>query len=255
MSSSSFDADSTLGALLVGTLVSYALFGVATTQAYLYSGRFPDESLKMKAMVGVVWCGELAHAICIGHTIYFLVITNYGHPETLARLPSSLIASTLIGSLVSCFIQSFFAFRIWTLSRNLFIPSICWALSLFRLVPPNVVLFQHGLYEPLFDFIGEWGWLFNTAWAVSAANDLLIASTLVFLLYRRRTVSLKRLVMFKARPPSWPDKLQKLYYNDEPFRMDAGKLYMAGLVCGDSSAVLQFSVREFKLPCRSPSGE
>lgn len=68
MSSSSFDADSTLGqcsyislcyfpfdmtagALLVGTLVSYALFGVATTQAYLYSGRFPDESLKMKAMV------------------------------------------------------------------------------------------------------------------------------------------------------------------------------------------------------------
>jgi hypothetical protein len=48
-------------------------------------------------------CGELAHAICIGHTIYFLVITNYGHPETLARLPSSLIASTLIGSLVSCF--------------------------------------------------------------------------------------------------------------------------------------------------------
>ncbi|KAJ7923439.1 hypothetical protein B0H13DRAFT_2655104 [Mycena leptocephala] len=131
MSSSSFDADSTLGrgsvnrhARIICAVQCGNDAGVHIFRAL--SGRLglPLDSRAMKATVALVWCAEFAHAICIGYTIYSMVITNYGHPERLVQLPNSLIVSTVIGSLVSYFIQSFFAYRIYTVSRSLIIPCI-----------------------------------------------------------------------------------------------------------------------------------
>ncbi|KAJ7812631.1 hypothetical protein B0H14DRAFT_2856382 [Mycena olivaceomarginata] len=201
MSVPAFDADSTLGALLIGTLVSYALFGVTTTQVYVYYGRFQDP-WKMKAMVGAVWCGELAHTICIAISLYTMVITNYGHPERLLVLPNSLLASTFIGSLVSFAVQVFFAIRIYSLSKSWWIPCICWALSLFRFVPPNVILFAYG-HRPAHEFLGKFGPLFDAIWAASAANDLLIAGTLVYLLYRRRSSVFEKTVAVIDKLIQW----------------------------------------------------
>jgi hypothetical protein len=45
------------GAYQIGVLVSYALFGVTTTQTYIYYSRFPDDSLKLKTLV----CGTIKH--------------------------------------------------------------------------------------------------------------------------------------------------------------------------------------------------
>jgi hypothetical protein len=74
------------------------------------------------------------------------------------------------------------------------VPCICWALSLFRFVPPNVILFVFGR-GPAAQFLGRFGPLFDAIWPpASAANDLLIAGTLVILLYRRRNAGLGRSV-------------------------------------------------------------
>jgi len=202
MSAPAFDADSTLGALLIGTLVSYALFGVTTTQAYIYFGRFPKDSIRIKALVAAVWCGEFAHTICIAISLYTMLITNYEHPERLLVLPNSLLASTFIGSLVSVGVQVFFAFRIYALSKSLWIPCICWALSLFRFIPPNVILFAYG-HQPAPHFLQRFGPLFDAIWAASAANDLLIAGTLVFLLYTRRSIGVEHTVVIVDKLIAW----------------------------------------------------
>jgi hypothetical protein len=39
------------GALQIGTLISYALFGVTTMQLYIYYSRFPDDSRVLKVLV------------------------------------------------------------------------------------------------------------------------------------------------------------------------------------------------------------
>ncbi|KAJ6518232.1 hypothetical protein C8R47DRAFT_1232365 [Mycena vitilis] len=203
MSCPTFVVDNTLGALLVGTLVSYALFGVTTMQVYVYYGRFPKDSRAMKSLVGGVWLGEFAHAICIAMSVYGMVITNFGHPEHLTQLPNSLLASTLIGSVVSFCVQIFFAFRIYALARSLWIPCICWALSLFRVVPPNVVVFAFGRSGSFTDFLEKWGPLFDSIWVGSALNDMIIAGTLVFLLYRRRTIGLKQTTAVVDKLIAW----------------------------------------------------
>jgi hypothetical protein len=40
-----------LGALQIGIFVSHVLFGVMTTQTYIYYTRFPEDSPKLKALV------------------------------------------------------------------------------------------------------------------------------------------------------------------------------------------------------------
>jgi hypothetical protein len=39
------------GVFQIGVLISYVLFGVTTTQAYIYYSRFPDDSPKIKGLV------------------------------------------------------------------------------------------------------------------------------------------------------------------------------------------------------------
>jgi hypothetical protein len=75
------------------------------------------------------------------------------------------------------------------------IPCLCWALSLFRFIPPNIILFAYG-HQPAPQFLGRFGPLFDAIWAASAANDLLIAGTLVVLLYGRRNAGLQLSVPF-----------------------------------------------------------
>ncbi|KAJ7483349.1 hypothetical protein FB451DRAFT_104812 [Mycena latifolia] len=184
--SSGFDVDSTLGALLIGVLVSYVLFGVTTTQVYIYQNRFPKDSRKMKVLVAFVWFGELAHVICIGHALYRMVISDFSHPERLVNIPQSLGVSSLFNAIVTSCVQGFFSFRIYRLTKSLYIPFVTGTLSLLSFLS-TVVVFVIGLQTfPFTVFEVKWGWLFNTLWSVTVANDLMIAATLVFWLWRRR---------------------------------------------------------------------
>jgi hypothetical protein len=41
-----------LGALQIGVFLSHVLFGVTTTQTYIYYSRFPEDPPQLKALVG-----------------------------------------------------------------------------------------------------------------------------------------------------------------------------------------------------------
>ncbi|KAJ7236424.1 hypothetical protein B0H12DRAFT_127034 [Mycena haematopus] len=181
-----FDANSTLGALLVGVLLSYVLFGVTTTQTYLYSGRFPNDSGKMKLLVACVWILELGHVVCIGHTLYVLVVLDVGHPERITTIPESLAVSTLLNAVIAMCVQGFFSYRIYRLWKRLYIPLLTWALS-FLFLGATAAVFVLGFQTATFQvFNRQWGWLLDSLWAVAAANDLIIAVTLVFWLVQQR---------------------------------------------------------------------
>ncbi|KAJ7704243.1 hypothetical protein B0H14DRAFT_3526719 [Mycena olivaceomarginata] len=55
-------------------------------------------------------------------------------------------------------------------------------LSLFRFVPPNVIMFAFVARETGFELVQSWAPLFVAIWAASAANDLLIAGTIASVL-------------------------------------------------------------------------
>jgi hypothetical protein len=124
------------GALEVGVLISYVLLGVTITQTYIYYSRFPRDPRKLKVLVcgttkrraltdvllswvAFVWyasqpveCAyapefvisvcEIAHAICIGHTLYVWTISVYMHPESIFNFsPQSLVTTIFFSSLIA----------------------------------------------------------------------------------------------------------------------------------------------------------
>ncbi|KAJ7920925.1 hypothetical protein B0H13DRAFT_2318976 [Mycena leptocephala] len=183
----SFVPNTTLGALEIGILVSYALFGVTTTQTYIYYTRFPDDSPKIKALVAFIWVCEAAHAICIGHSLYDYTITNYVHPlRLLGAAPKSFDTAIFFGAVIIACVQGFFAFRIYTLSKILSISLLIWVMVLFRLLGSIVIFIEALGMTFLVPYEEKWAWLLTAIWSVSTANDLTITTTLVVLLHNQR---------------------------------------------------------------------
>ncbi|KAJ7839528.1 hypothetical protein B0H14DRAFT_2587866 [Mycena olivaceomarginata] len=124
----SFNPHLTIGACEIGVLISYALFGVTTVQAYIYYGRFPNDDSKLKALVTLVWCIEnrvclLVQVVSAGHTIYTVTISDFGQFfRILGPAPKSL------GWL------GFFTYRIYVFTKRLYIPMISWCMSFLRLL-------------------------------------------------------------------------------------------------------------------------
>ncbi|KAJ7891914.1 hypothetical protein B0H14DRAFT_3693893 [Mycena olivaceomarginata] len=106
-------AHTTIGVCLVGGLVSFMLFGVMTTQTYIYYKRFSDDSLKLKALVALMWYDpahnidstervtvnrtcDSAHTLCVGHLLYVYTIYDNAHTETILGRPAPKSYSTAI---------------------------------------------------------------------------------------------------------------------------------------------------------------
>lgn len=178
--------DTTLGAYEIGVLVSYALFGVTTLQAYVYYSRFPQDPLRIKLFIAFIWCCEVAHAICIGHTLYQMTVSDYGHPERLFLIPRSLAASVLFSGIVGAGVQAFFASRIYGVSGSLYIPCVSWTLSSLRLLGSTMVCVYGFRMHTIPAFETRWSWLLSSLWSVASANDIIITATLAYWLYRQR---------------------------------------------------------------------
>ncbi|KAJ6572237.1 hypothetical protein B0H19DRAFT_1256134 [Mycena capillaripes] len=174
----SFNVNTTIGALQIGVLVSYVLFGVITTQTYVYYTRFPEDSGKLKALVGFVW----AHPLRV-HDIQL----SYTNPERIfGVVPKSLDAAIFFYGVISACVQGFFTFRIYAFSKPLYIPILCLTMALFPLLG-NTVIFV-GALKITSSARAELqrGWFFTSTWCIAAANDLIITATLVILLLRQR---------------------------------------------------------------------
>ncbi|KAJ7506580.1 hypothetical protein B0H11DRAFT_2219277 [Mycena galericulata] len=185
---STLDPGSTLGALQIGVLIAYLLMGATTTQAYVYYGRFPGDSRRLKVLVAFVWACDAAHASCIGQTVYQQGITDYTHPERLDFLHKPLVVSILFNGLVGACVQGFFSFRIYSLSKSLYIPIFTGILSVSRVLfcvlavvygtRPNLTL--QGFFQ------AQANWMPYTLWIVSTVTDLIIAAAMVHWLLRQR---------------------------------------------------------------------
>ncbi|KAJ7757283.1 hypothetical protein B0H14DRAFT_3896171, partial [Mycena olivaceomarginata] len=120
---------------------------------YIYYRRFPDNSLKIKGLVAFVCLSEVAHAICLGHAL---------------SLPAVIFLTGFVGP----FVEAFFAFRIYALSKKLYIPIFSWIMSCVCVVGANVIVQSR----------------------VATINDLTVTTTLLVILVCERSNAYKKTV-------------------------------------------------------------
>lgn len=97
-------------------------------------------------------------------------------------------------------VQGFFSFRIYSLSRKVYIPLFIWIMSFWRLLSGILVLTGTLQSSNVEGAEGQWGWALLASWSVSAANDLAITVALVTILIRQRTYAQKRYVWLLIPP-------------------------------------------------------
>ncbi|KAF7351903.1 hypothetical protein MVEN_01152000 [Mycena venus] len=188
-----FNPNSTLGAFQIGVLVSYALFGVTTTQMYIYYSRFPDDSRKLKALVAFVWVCEVGHAVCVGNVLYTYTILDYGHPERLiSNISRFLSVASLPAGIIAACVHGFLSFRIYMLTKRLYISGPIWFMAFLHLMA-RITLFVTSLRATsLGSFVAQWEWLLTSNWCISVATDFAITATLVVVLQGRRSHAQKK---------------------------------------------------------------
>ncbi|KAJ6571656.1 hypothetical protein B0H19DRAFT_1372661 [Mycena capillaripes] len=200
----SFNPDTTLGAYELGVLASYILFGVTTTQVYIYYRRFPDDSLNLKALVAFVWICEAAHAVCFGHTLYTYTISDYGHPERIAgAFPKSLLVATFLTGVLAVCVHGFFSIRIYRFTKHVYIPCLIWVMTFLQMLGRTVLFGTAVRMASIISYQLKWAWLSTSVWIVSAATDLVITTTLVAVLIRRRAYAQKRTAAVVDRVILW----------------------------------------------------
>ncbi|KAG6376572.1 hypothetical protein JVT61DRAFT_1550 [Boletus reticuloceps] len=91
-----FSVDNTLGALLIGSLVAAAFWGVTSVQTYIYYHRYPDDPLFLKLVVVVLWILDTFDACLTSHIAYHYLVTNYMNPKSIAIPVWTLIVSHFV---------------------------------------------------------------------------------------------------------------------------------------------------------------
>ncbi|KAJ7662594.1 hypothetical protein DFH06DRAFT_355701 [Mycena polygramma] len=183
------DIESTYGALLIGVFISIFFQGVLSVQAYIYYENFREDSLKMKALVAIVWTLDFVQLVLICETAYHYLVRNWGNPAVLSDTTVELDLHLVFLTGASMICQGFFLNRVWRFSKNKILTGIlaaaCLATGTIDIVMAVQTIKNKSIATILsHTFSGEVIGVF----AVGAAADIMIAVILVWYLQRELTV-------------------------------------------------------------------
>ncbi|KAF5337684.1 hypothetical protein D9757_012731 [Collybiopsis confluens] len=105
--------DNTMGAMLLGILISAILYGISLVQAYYYYNHYREDAWYMKSLVGATVFLDTVHLSFIIHTMYFYLITRYYDKEQLNFMIWSVLAEAIPTGVTGALVQTFYTVRVW----------------------------------------------------------------------------------------------------------------------------------------------
>ncbi|KAJ7751738.1 hypothetical protein DFH07DRAFT_1061796 [Mycena maculata] len=211
--------DNTMGSMLLGVILSAVLYGISVLQCLFYFTRYGRDPVYLKCLVAATVFLDTLHLSFVIHTIYHYLINNYYNNERLQVMVWSVSVEALPTvsqsqklteflnpiiwqGVTAALVQSFYAHRVWKMSdKNVLLTGLILVLVLATAGQPCAIfhdlnwLITFGIklvVLPLTISIN----------ALSTAADIIITSTLCFMLHRSRPASLEtetiinRLILF-----------------------------------------------------------
>ncbi|KAF8994485.1 hypothetical protein BDQ17DRAFT_1095337 [Cyathus striatus] len=244
-----FSFHDTLGAVLIGFAVSCVVFGVLTTQVFVYFQRYPADKPGYKILVGGLWALECLDQFFIGHAVYYYTIRNYASP--LVLLSGTIIWTLLIQIILGCFVgtivKACFAMRVWRFSnRNILVTGFIVLLIAAQLGLGIVYTVRSFQLDKL-ELVDQLKLIASLSLGAGLITDTLIAIALCYFLRKLRTgfrksdTLVNRLCMYAINTGALTSAVSLctlLLYNLRPkaFHFMAsyfvlGKLYAISFLC------------------------
>ncbi|CAA7263612.1 unnamed protein product [Cyclocybe aegerita] len=182
--------DNTYGAIFIGMVIAAGLWGITTAQTYWYYTTYQKDPIGWKLLVATVWTLDTVHQALISYLIYQYMITHYFDPLALDQVIPTFSIQAVFEIAPTFFVQCFFLMRIWRLSRGKFKWVLILLPSVFiagKLVVGLVWVARVVTRTSVTDSNARDGQLVKWAQGSAMAADVLLAGTMVFLLYSSRT--------------------------------------------------------------------
>lgn len=237
------------GSSFIGFSIATSFYGISVLQSYLYYRNYPKDSVILKLTVAFLWILDTLSTIGVADALYTYYVLDFGNLAADALIPWSFALENTMLTFITITAQFFYAFQIWSISRNRAVTGVVLVLALAAFgvgLYVSVHLFQFNtlvtLEEPHFlRFTGM-----VQGFAVTC--DIVITGTLIFYLYSRKTQSSVRntggmldalmlyavcrgiltaiaQIMFLALNVGLPDHT---YW--QPFHQIVGKLYVNSVI-------------------------
>ncbi|KAI0755251.1 histone acetylation protein-domain-containing protein [Daedaleopsis nitida] len=199
--------DETFGAALVGLVVGACLYGVTLLQTYGLSSTIPAETIvlngarnyandakSIKALVVILTVLDTLHLILCTKAIYWYLVSNFGDVDNLDVTSWSMALQTDCNGLIGLIVETFFARRVWMMSRNWLITGIIVVLACLHFASDGSVLASANFAGlgvvftvESFSKFGRLTWVTSVGLGSAAVSDILIAIAMCYYLYTKRT--------------------------------------------------------------------
>ncbi|KAL1694271.1 hypothetical protein GGG16DRAFT_87681 [Schizophyllum commune] len=181
--SSLLNVDQTIGAMSIGFSLSCLLFGVLSTQVFIYFRRYPHDMYGYKAFVVSIWMLELVGQVLIGHAVYYYTISHFAEPLVF-------ITGNVIWTLI---VQIIFGVRPSSLHTANHVPRVAhgrnwWVTGgIFVLILGQFAYSQRSFVLNRLVFLPKLKTIATLALGANVATDATIALSLCFFLGKYRT--------------------------------------------------------------------
>ncbi|KAF8270641.1 hypothetical protein EI94DRAFT_724893 [Lactarius quietus] len=181
------DLSTTFGATFIGLLVSTVLFGLSVAQTWIYFWRYQNrDSMALKFVILFVTVMDALHTFLSAYMNYWYLILNFGNLENLNISTWAIHALVVVSTVIASSVQLFYARRVYKVSQSIICPIV--------IVACVAVSFSFGIFYTYREILAKLlsnfhalTWISCTALSASAFADVLIAVSMCWYLYRKRT--------------------------------------------------------------------
>lgn len=198
-----FDPRLVIGPIQVCGLLSAALFGCLACQSYLYFARFRNDHLALKATVSAVILIQLGHLVCVISMLWTMTVSTYGDPSQLTVLPLAADLLVPLSGMTVFIVQSFYVFRLWRLTGNVFLPILCQILSVIAQISTFLLTGRAISMTDLTDFGNSQMPLIELSFVARAVCDLITTAGIAWGLKMKRDSKIKDTVTMVDRLILW----------------------------------------------------
>ncbi|PBK91113.1 hypothetical protein ARMGADRAFT_968819 [Armillaria gallica] len=117
------------GPIIVGCLLNWGLFGTLSVQLYLYYLAFPNDRRFVKYLVYGIYVFEFVQTMLVTRRIFVTFGYGFGDMDALTRVDLYSLTVPILGAIVACVGQVFYAYRIFIVSKSRIIPILVICVS------------------------------------------------------------------------------------------------------------------------------
>ncbi|KAF4611507.1 hypothetical protein D9613_003876 [Agrocybe pediades] len=177
-----------IGPPLIGAVLHLVLFGVLSTQVYLYFLVFPSDAMPIRLLVFGIYILEVTQSLFLIHDMFHIFASGFGNLLIFDQVGTRWFSVPVLTSIVAFVAQTFYAYRLRIIAQSKILASVILLLAFVQLCGGLVIAVQFKNAVLVTQFLGKKVYGTTGIWnGASAACDVLIAVAMTVYLKRRDT--------------------------------------------------------------------